>query len=302
MARLHGVGVASIDATSWQVNSRNMDLEIVIPVRNPKEVLETTIASLVAQTDRNFSVLISDNFSTQDGELIARAEAQLQAAGLTVRRVRPPEEVGRVEHWNWSHRQAVAEWIKPLFVGDWLEPDYVARIRAATAIEPPVDIINCSFVSHHADGTQTESRFSGGYRSPEQVLATAFREGNNFGGPINICFRRLAFELVGGYPPALPVSADFWLILMLALRKGLHTCPEALGHFNYHSARFSTNFPWGRIHGDRELFIILLAASSAANFAEMPANLPVRNRFFALLFRRTFKRWLKRKCSPKSAS
>jgi len=278
-----------------------MTLEVLIPLRNPTDVIARTIESLATQTDKNFSVLISDNFSTKGSEQIESGLKKLSESGIAARKIRPPMELGRVEHWNWAHHQSEADWLKPLFAGDWLEPNYVERIRVAINADPPVDIINCSFISHQPDGTQTEGNLPGGYRSPEQVLGDAFRDGNCFGGPINLCFRRLAFELVGGYPPALPVSADFWLILMLALRKGIRTCPEVLGHFNYHPARFSTNFPWKRIHGDRELFIILLAATSAANFMEVPVNLAKRNRFFARLFKRNTKAWIKRRWTSKSA-
>lgn len=270
------------------------ELEIVVPLRNPTEVLRKTAESLGAQTDRSFSVLISDNHSTRGLEFVQEAIDHLTRAGIPVRRCRPPEEIGRVEHWNWSHRQAIADWIKPLFVGDWLEARYVERTRAAIAAGPDVDIINCSVGSHNPDGGSSETVYPGGFRSPKEVLAAAFANGNCFGGPINICFKRFTFDLVGGYPPALPVSADFWLILMLALRKGLMTCPEVLTHFNYHPDRFSTNFPMHRINGPREYFVILSAATSLAAFNETPHAVGPRNRLFLRLIRDEARRRLRR--------
>src|SRR5882724_712314 len=166
-------------------------LEIVIPLRNPTNVLENTVRSLVHQKAKTFSVLFSDNFSTQGREIIESSAGALRAAGLAVRGVKPPEELGRVEHWNWSHRQATADWIKPLFVGDWLEPIYVTRVLQAMEDWPGVEIINCSFVTHLADGDPTEVIYRGGVRSPEEVMADACKEGNCFGGPISICFRKL---------------------------------------------------------------------------------------------------------------
>lgn len=269
------------------------ELEIVVPLRNPTEVLRKTADSLASQSERNFSVLISDNHSTQGLEFIDESVATLKNAGISVTRRRPPEEIGRVEHWNWSHRQASATWIKPLFVGDWLGADYVGRIRATIAGGPEVDIVNCSMGSHPAEQTLPSSIFPGGYFTPEQVLASAFALGNCFGGPLNICFRRFAFELIGGYPPALPVSADFWVILMLALRKGLLTCPDLLAYFNHHPHRFSASFPRQRIDGPREYFVILTAATSFAAFHEIPHAVGPRNRLFLRVMRDEFKRRLK---------
>ena len=106
-----------------------MILEVLIPVRNPTEVFEKTVESLAAQTDKNFSVLISDNFSTRGSELFEAALKKLSAAGIAARKIQPPAELGRVEHWNWLHQESKADWFKPLFAGDWLEPIYIARLR-----------------------------------------------------------------------------------------------------------------------------------------------------------------------------
>lgn len=269
-------------------------LEIVLPLRNPTPVLAKTVRSLTEQTDRDFAVLISDNGTGGGQENLDAALAQLREAGLAVRTVRPPQELGRIEHWNWAHRQTTGDWIKPLFVGDWLAPGYVAATRRQIAAQPAADVVNCSLCSHFRDGTSKETLYPEGYRSPAEVLREAFQKGNNFGGPVNQCYRRLAFDLVGGFPPALPVSGDFWLTLMLALRGGLHTTSAVLGHFDYHPDRFSTNFPYGRINGDRELVTILLAATSYANFVEIPAPTAERNKFFAFLLRRWAKDCLRR--------
>src|SRR3954471_7937316 len=88
-------------------------LEIVIPLRKPTDVLLKTARSVAAQTERDaIAVLLSDNGAAPEDPVAAEARAILREAGVQVRLVRPPEELGRVEHWNWSHRQATAEWIK----------------------------------------------------------------------------------------------------------------------------------------------------------------------------------------------
>src|ERR1043165_9189452 len=124
-------------------------LEIVVPLRKPTDVLLKTARSLAAQTERDgFAVLFSDNGPTPDEDPIAaQAMAILGEAGVQARLVRPPEELGRVEHWNWSHRQAEAGGIKPLFVGDWLEPEYAATIHRRIREKPAADLIHCSMRS-----------------------------------------------------------------------------------------------------------------------------------------------------------
>lgn len=47
-----------------------MTLEVLIPVRNPTEVLTKTVASLAEQSDRAFEIVISDNHSATGREFI----------------------------------------------------------------------------------------------------------------------------------------------------------------------------------------------------------------------------------------
>src|SRR5436190_22050204 len=113
-----------------------MTIEVLVPLRNPTDVFAKTIDSLAVQTDKNFSVLISDNFSTSGVAHIEDALAALAKAGVAARRIRPPVELDRVEHWNWVHHESGADWAKPLFAGDWLEPVYFARLRETIDAHP----------------------------------------------------------------------------------------------------------------------------------------------------------------------
>jgi NifB/MoaA-like Fe-S oxidoreductase len=74
-----------------------MTLEILIPGRNPTDVFGKTVESLAAQTDKNFSVFISDNFPTQGREHIERALNTLQAAGTVARGV---SRQMRLNYWS----------------------------------------------------------------------------------------------------------------------------------------------------------------------------------------------------------
>src|SRR6185437_4561326 len=136
--------ISRITMTPW--------LEIILPARNPGNKLDETVASLCEQTKKNFGVVLSDNFSTSGIEQLAAAQRKLEAAGIPVHRVRPPFELGRVQHWNWAHAQAKAEWLKPLFVGDLLKPLYVQRLRERVEKKPEAQIVRCEFETHSPGG------------------------------------------------------------------------------------------------------------------------------------------------------
>ena len=231
-----------------------MNLEILIPVRNPTAVFDKTVESLTVQTDKNFSVLISDNFSTKGQEHIAAALEKLSAAGIAARKVQPPVELERVEHWNWAHYQSPADWLKPLFVGDWLEPVYVSRVREIAAANPACRYIYSNGYTHIAgqEPTTGQNPWAGRFNSPEVMQDVVLRHGMQFGPPSAAAYERTAFLALGGYPTGLPISADSLLYCTLAARFGAAGIQEKLCHFNIHAARFSTALPGKRRDTYRE--------------------------------------------------
>ncbi len=215
-------------------------IEIVIPARNPGEVFTATIDSLLAQTDRQFSVLLSDNYSTQGLERIEEAAQRLSQAGIPVRTIRPPWELGRVQHWNWVHHQSAADWLKPLFVGDWLEPDCLASCRAVIAADPELRFIFWYFRYHRGEESYVcDCGQLAGRLDPKPLGRKAIFKGNFVGGPINVLYRRDAFEALGGYYTSLPLMADFDLYTRLAIQVPSHAIPRILGHFQLHENRFA---------------------------------------------------------------
>jgi hypothetical protein len=222
-------------------------LEIILPLRNPTAVIEKTVDTLAAQSDRRFTVLLSDNFSTTGAEFFSAAAERLQSAGIAVRRVRPPFELGRVEHWNWAHHEAKADWLKPVFAGDWLELDYVARLRAAIDAHPAARCIVASYVYHRgAEHVAVISPWAGRFHSAAEMEKNVLDRGMQFGPPSAVALERAAFVAVGGYPTALPICSDSLMFCALASRHGVLGLAEPLCHFNIHDARFSTSLPGRR--------------------------------------------------------
>lgn len=225
-----------------------LQIEILIPLRNPPEIFRKTIDSLLSQTDQDFSVLISDNFSTKGQEFITDALARLRAGGITVRKIQPPFELERVEHWNWLHHQSAANWFKPLFAGDWLEPGYVVQLKKMA-----VENLDCRYVftngfTHYPDGTTSTShnRWAGRFNTAAEMQGLVLRYGMQFGPPSAAAYERTAFFALGGYPTTLPITADSLFYCTLAARFGVAGIQEKLCHFNIHTQRFSTTLPGKR--------------------------------------------------------
>ncbi len=231
-----------------------------MPVRNAGGVLKKTVASLLAQTDKRFSVLISDNYSSKGVEELEEAERLLKGSGIVVTRVKPPRELKRVAHWNWAHSQSTAEWIKPLFVGDFLEATYVEKVLARAG-RTKSNLIRCEF-------QWVTPTFVNTAPAPTKALHLSSAEyleffpqlGNWMGSPISVCYRRTAFLGAGGYAVHLPACADYNLYIRLTLEAGVEIIHESLATLQIHEERFSHGITKRRVNGCFELWLMLRQA------------------------------------------
>ena len=252
-----------------------MILEVLIPLRNPTEVLQSSIDSLVAQTDRDFSVLLSDNHSTSGGQFVAEALETLQTAGITVKRIQPPWELERVEHWNWLHFQSRADWLKPLFAGDWLEADYIVSVRRETEVTRECRYIYTGYRFHdvkHGTSAKVIPGWAGGFRTPTEMRDVVLRYAHQFGPPSCAAYQRDAFCAVGGYRTTFPICADSLFFCALAGHFGATGIARALSNFQLHGERFSTLLPKKRQGTSREKFTYMAALLYHAHTERWPVS------------------------------
>jgi hypothetical protein len=193
-------------------------IEVLIPVRNPEQVFGETIESLISQTDKNFSVLISDNFSTKGLEYVERAVATLQATGIECRSLPLSHELERVEHWNWLHHQSSADWLKPLFAGDSLNSAYMEKLRAAVAAQAAARsvIAGDDWYSRDKPSPAKNMFRAGKFYSPEEARSFILHRGPRFISPGMMAYDRNAFIAVGGYCATLSRLSPALLAMTLA--------------------------------------------------------------------------------------
>ena len=256
-------------------------LEIIIPLRNPGEVMVRTIDSLLGQQRRDFSVLISDNHSSSGQMIIESSMEKLAQAGLSVRLIRPPMELQRVEHWNWAHFQSKATWLKPLFVGDWLEPEYISCVLREIEANPQCRYLYCGFFVHREANdpsiasiraAEADFPFSGRFITPSEMQQKVLRFGMQFGPPSVATYRREAFLSMGGYPTTLPICADSLLFCSLAARLGGTGFARRLGNFYLHDTRFSIGLKSRQdaVFSEKITFLIMLVYQAFTEKVRLP--------------------------------
>jgi hypothetical protein len=206
-----------------------MQLEIIIPTQNPGIALVETAASLIAQTDCEFAVLISDNHSTTGLEHIETAHKTFAEVGIELRLLKPGRKLLPIEHWNWAHAQARGEWIKPLFAGERLKPLFVEHLKKRISEKPDARVFRCDLELQTEWGP--EKRLA-----PFQASSITRAEFTNYfpshlewlTHSANFAYERTAWLTMGGYAKHLPASAALNMNVMLALHHGLENLAETL--------------------------------------------------------------------------
>lgn len=247
------------------------ELEIIIPVRNPDQRLARTVASLAAQTDRKFSVILSDNASGSGLNHLKEAQQQLAAVGIPARRIRAPGEMGRLEHWNWAHAMAEADWLKPLPMGSELRPAYVEALNQRIHRQPQAQSVRCDADVMTEWGPET-------VRAPFQetsLSAAGFMEYfpasiRWLAGSSNMAFRRVAWQAAGGYSVQLPGSSFLNLNVILALHHGLENIHESLVAVDLAGEVGLNENHGGRVNLWLELWLILRQARNYSLAAKLP--------------------------------
>jgi len=243
------------------------ELEIIIPARNPSDALIRTVASLIAQTDRKFSVMLSDDCSVTGAEHWTAAQNQFATAGIAVRRVSPAMTLKQVEHWNWSHNQSQARWLKVLMPGEQLKPHYVARLRERIATTPAAQFIRCDAELETDWGIKV-------LKAPFSKPAVAAGEAINYfpaefhwlSRSVHFAYSRTAWLALGGFLPQLPTYAVLNLNVLMALHFGIENIPESLATT---TLDLNEN-PAARVNHWLELWLVLRQAKNYCLAAKLP--------------------------------
>ena len=248
-------------------------LEIIIPLRNPGAELASTVASLTSQTDRDFGVLLSDNFSTTGIDSVMAAQKQLVAAGIAIHCVKPPFELRRIEHWNWAHAQSRAEWLKPLPPGGVLKPSYVEQLKQRLSQQPKAQIVRCDFeIESAGKDSRDNAPFPSAQPSltPVEFLQYFPARMEWIAVCVNMAYRRTAWLAAGGYCPQLPGCASLNLNVTLALHHGLENLPETLATMALDRPFFLNDAAAARVNLPLELWLILRQARNYCLAAKLP--------------------------------
>lgn len=113
-------------------------VSIGIPTYQRPRTLRRALDSAQQQTYANIEIVISDNASLDETEVICRAAA---AEDVRIRYLRSPDNVGPTANFNRLFAECQGEYVLMLADDDWIASDYVARCVDELRVRPQAAMV-----------------------------------------------------------------------------------------------------------------------------------------------------------------
>lgn len=190
-------------------------VSVCVPVYNGSAFIAETLRSILAQTFRDFELLVLDNSSTDDTlDVVARF------ADPRLRTIVNDKNLGAVGNFNRALLEARGDRIKIVCADDLLLPDCLERQVRALDAAPGAVFACCARQVIDPDGKAWMRRGFPGRRGrirSADAVAAAIRSGTNpFGEPMAVLMDRLVAVRAGGFSAdwKFCVDLDLWCRLL----------------------------------------------------------------------------------------
>ena len=203
-----------------------MKVSVIVPMYNLAAYVPETLQSALAQTYRDFEVIVVDDCSTDDSNNVARRWEDRYPEKIKL--ISMQHNVGLPAARNVAIRASSGEFILPLDADDTIQPDYIER--TLPLMTGGVGVVstwmNIFGARPERTGSPT-SRYPIFAPTREQIL-----NGNTL--PVCSLIRRQTLDDVGGYPEEMREGSEDWALWVKIVVQGkwqVKVLPDFL--FNY---------------------------------------------------------------------
>jgi len=230
--------------------SDSPSVSVCIPTYNGAKYLQACLESALNQTLDDIEIVVVDDASTDDTVAIVE---HFIASDHRVRLFHNEANLGLVQNWNQSIKNARGSWIKPLFQDDTLDPGCVETLLKHAIDERSLvsccfrrfifeaDFLKSSEQMYLGNREFVSSQFQHGVLRPEEIATLAMDQlgSNFFGEPIVALIHRSVFDKVGYFDDALAQRCDTEFWVRAGVNFGLSMVREDLATYRVHGSTTS---------------------------------------------------------------
>jgi glycosyltransferase involved in cell wall biosynthesis len=215
-------------------------VSIALPVYNGEKYVREAIESVLAQTFKDFELIICDNASTDQTERICREYANKDRR---IRYYRNEKNLGCAKNFNCAFELSSGEFFKWLAADNAIEPQFIAKCFDLLDNDPTV-VLACTKYIQRDEFTNTLRTIDVDYNLSSSIAHQRFREvidkvvGLNGNLPIWGLMRSSILNQTHLIRPF--IGSDDCLLIELALIGKFAQVPERLKRLRHHPGAFHT--------------------------------------------------------------
>ncbi|HVW44788.1 MAG TPA: glycosyltransferase [Amycolatopsis sp.] len=215
------------------------EISVCVPAYQAGLYLEGTIRSVLAQTFRDFELVVIDNASTDSTAAVLRGFDDPR-----LRVVRNEHVLPIADNWNKAVAETTAPLVKLVCADDLLHPTCLERQYAVLARDPGIALV-CSRRAMINEESRPILRNVGlrglvGRHASREVIRRVVRHGGNpLGESAVALFRRADFDAVGGFDARWMFPMDLALWVDLLERGDFYGIRESLAAFRVSTVSLS---------------------------------------------------------------
>jgi len=222
-------------------------VSVVIPAWNVETVLEETLASVSAQTFRDFEVIVIDDGSDDDTPQVIEVSARKWPWLRWERQV----NAGVASARSRGIALARGEWIAFLDADDLWLPEKLASQMALIEQDPQLALVYCDVRTFSGESESKRSLFDERSHATGTVLRELFM--NNFVYTSTVLLKRSALVQVGGFDSGHQVNEDVDLWLRIAEHFNFGCIDEVLVKYRRAPGTLTRTYPYECLHRDLEI-------------------------------------------------
>lgn len=204
-------------------------ISVVIPLYNKAEQVEASLRSVLAQTYKDFEIVVVDDGST-DGSV-----EKVESLGIENLRLICQKNAGVSAARNRGIEEARGEFVAFLDADDLWKPDYLAMQFEMTQKYPECDVFATNYEFMDSDGAISTTKFNKMGIEQRGVFENYFEVASCSHPPLwtsAVMARRSALLAIGGFPLGIRSGEDLLTWARLACRYRIAYCRKPLAIFN----------------------------------------------------------------------
>lgn len=230
----------------------NPRFSVIMPLYNKEPYVQKALESIVAQTCRDFELIIVDDGSTDGSADVVRdfirANDGMRKQNESLALNEPLRSMSRTDVLNDGKirlitqanagvaaarnrgvKESKGENVAFLDADDWWEPEFLEEIDKLIAEYPEAGIYATNYVYYKPGKTRVALDLQRGYMNfPVAYMQSPMMPVTS----ITTCMPRNVFDEMGGFPVGIKLGEDFLLWAKTAIHYKVAFCEKALAYYN----------------------------------------------------------------------